>query len=805
MRFEWAQDNLSKKMNNIMKKRIVLLDCENLFRVTLLEPNHKQDKPGCIRKQTIILLVFFSLSFSLPLPAQWVWQNPKPTGNDILNVKFIDENTGWFVGNYGTIFKTTDGGLTWFTQNTKYTCDFTAIDPVDANNIWVIGYGYDTVYVENDPSFKILFSADGGKHWDLKLSGAKYFCDSTCRKFGYIEDIDFIDETTGYVVGDSGLILKTTNAGTSWELQEQSKDYNFKSVQFFDPIKGYVAGGGGYITIGHVPRRDNFDEHGAILKTTDGGLHWQTVYSDTFTFFDIYFRNPQLGWAVGEARWLIGYGEIGGYQTLLKTTDGGENWTKLMERDTINPLALNIYFINDSVGWMVGSGGGFMKTTDGGYTWALSFPSQHFLQHLVDVFAFDTSHIITVGDYHTILQTSDGGNNWCHRDTSSLLNASIRDIRFLNPDTGVIIQSYLWRTTDKGQHWNWIGIGGLWALDCNGDKDCWTVGYGGRILHSSDAGNSWVDQNSGITEWIQAVKFVSTKIGWAAGEYTILKTTDGGNTWFTQYVNQSQSNYYAITTQDSNRLWIYAYIGATLRTMNGGITWYDCSSSLDSMCAIYFINPDTGWVRKNVTLYRTFNGGTTWEEIGERIIPNTKTQFVDVNNGWFFDSYSVSRTTNGGYDWWPEVRVRVVRSIYSLHFIDSSHGWCGTMDGGLIRYGYPELITNVVQEHSSVLLPNEIKLLPNYPNPFNSGTFIHYEIKTKSKITITIYDLLGREVRLLDSNEKEPGNYTTIWDGKNNNGSETASGVYICRMYVEPSPSALHKSLIQSQKLLLIK
>jgi hypothetical protein len=58
---------------------------------------------------TFILLIIISFQ----LHAQWFWQNPKPQGNTLNSVDFVNENLGWAVGEYGTILKTTDGGMEW--------------------------------------------------------------------------------------------------------------------------------------------------------------------------------------------------------------------------------------------------------------------------------------------------------------------------------------------------------------------------------------------------------------------------------------------------------------------------------------------------------------------------------------------------------------------------------------------------------------------------------------------------------------------------------------------------------------------
>ncbi len=77
-------------------------------------------------------------------------------------------------------------------------------------------------------------------------------------------------------------------------------------------------------------------------------------------------------------------------------------------------------------------------------------------------------------------------------------------------------------------------------------------------------------------------------------------------------------------------------------------------------------------------------------------------------------------------------------------------------------------------------LPTEFKLYTNYPNPFNPSTTIRYDLPIKTKIRVTIYNLLGQKVRTLVEGEQPPGRYTVLWNGKNDAGQPVASGIYIC-------------------------
>ena len=79
-------------------------------------------------------------------------------------------------------------------------------------------------------------------------------------------------------------------------------------------------------------------------------------------------------------------------------------------------------------------------------------------------------------------------------------------------------------------------------------------------------------------------------------------------------------------------------------------------------------------------------------------------------------------------------------------------------------------------------LPADYTLMQNYPNPFNPVTIINYSLPKKSAVSLVIYDMLGREVKTLVSEEKDAGYYSVEWRGENNLGQKTASGMYIYKL-----------------------
>ena len=87
------------------------------------------------------------------------------------------------------------------------------------------------------------------------------------------------------------------------------------------------------------------------------------------------------------------------------------------------------------------------------------------------------------------------------------------------------------------------------------------------------------------------------------------------------------------------------------------------------------------------------------------------------------------------------------------------------------------VLTNAKDEEP--VLPKRLVLNENYPNPFDPTTTIAYSLASRSKVVLTIYNLLGQEVKALVNEVQTPGNRLITWDGRDNQGDMVGSGVYI--------------------------
>ena len=114
------------------------------------------------------------------------------------------------------------------------------------------------------------------------------------------------------------------------------------------------------------------------------------------------------------------------------------------------------------------------------------------------------------------------------------------------------------------------------------------------------------------------------------------------------------------------------------------------------------------------------------------------------------------------------------------YFLQSNSPCLGTGQDGL-NIGALGISTAVATDHN-MEIPTNFKLKQNYPNPFNPETHITYQLPEDSHVELKIYNTLGQEITTLLNEDKPAGYYTVLWDGRNNNGKQVVSGIYLYKI-----------------------
>lgn len=241
-------------------------------------------------------------------------------------------------------------------------------------------------------------------------------------------DAFFINSTTGWVLGSSGQIFKTTLGGDNWTQQTSGTTTTLNSIYFTSINNGVAVGA-----------------NGIIVRTTNGGTSWQAVSSGVSNnLTDVFFLNANTGWAVGSQ------------YVVLKTVDGGATWSRI-SIDTgasTNDTYTDIQFTDINTGYVAGSSStnstSFVrKSIDSGTNWATSTTTSAGVIRKLSFLNNDTGWTggrssnpnVTFPD---VSKTANSGTNWLSYSalqTTTYASRSINSIQFIDANRGWMLTS----------------------------------------------------------------------------------------------------------------------------------------------------------------------------------------------------------------------------------------------------------------------------------------------------------------------------------------------------------------------------
>lgn len=265
--------------------------------------------------------------------------------------------------------------------------------------------------------------------------------------------------------------------------------------------------------------------YGGIIRTTDGGNVWELIDgTESFTLYDICRVDDDTLWCVGN----------GGI--IIRSTDGGDTWEDKSKPEFGVLNFRGCYFENVGDGWVVGDEK-VLYTSDGGANWTEQAQVVGLRLYAIDF--VDPYRGWTVGDNGTVLHTTDRGTNW--NPQASGTSVRLRSADFVDQLNGWACGDDGWAiyTTDAGANWTRrtlstsTSLNNVFFLD---GVHGWMVGYDGNTFQTSDLGSNWVSHPT-PGYYMYGIGFADTLTGWASGYYEVLKSTDGGQSWFSQYGN----------------------------------------------------------------------------------------------------------------------------------------------------------------------------------------------------------------------------------------------------------------------------
>jgi photosystem II stability/assembly factor-like uncharacterized protein len=737
------------------------------------------------RQQLFISICILCLT-ALNAQSQWINQSPDTVLRAYRTVFMLDGQTGWIGGDYGSILKTSDGGNSWVIQRSSslWYDDISEIKFVDKFT------GYSLGSINN--AGVLLSTSDGGATWNIDNSFYKLFADS-----GYWPTRLSITKSGDSVLvsvfcwGSRGTPLVThiavyssTDIGKTWTLRKNPPvpDQNISEVVFPTPSTELVLA------------------ENTIYKTTDDGDNWQQDklnISENSSFLTFRFLNSDTGYFAGPTDALS-------YSSPLMigwTYDGGVTWT-IDSTESLKNLILGVVLFTSpekgfAVRWNTAS---IFNTTDGGKTWIENKLSNNIVPQ--DIYSADGQTVVAAGPGGEILVSKDSGATWL--DLTPPQKIQLTSVKYLTNNLVAAIGNSdgLFISTDSCKTWTKHQMAsGLNVVIAFGNSlNCWIGDDSSRIYHSTDLGMTWslqkwynyLDPNSTLDPPLYGIHFFNDNVGCAVGGMGFITvTTDGGVTWISRTSNTSH-NLHGVFVASSTKAWAVGDAGSIFTTSNDFNNWSAQTSPVTStLRSVVFSDTLNGYILgENETILKTTNGGITWSLSQSPGSSLNAMKFINSNEGWAVgNSGKIFKTNNGGVKWMSQ-ESGISTNLLSLDFLNSYDG-IAVGDGGIVLTTKNGGTTTSVGQ-AGISLPTTIKLEQNYPNPFNPVTNLSFSIPKRSFVSVKVYDLLGREVSTIISEEMSAGIYTKQW-----NAVGFPSGVYFYRLQAG--------SYIETKKLVLLK
>jgi photosystem II stability/assembly factor-like uncharacterized protein len=453
------------------------------------------------------------------------------------------------------------------------------------------------------------------------------------------------------------------------------------------------------------------------------------------------------------------------------STDFGVSWIP-----SLSPGLYNVYQVHSLVAggldtiYAGAHGNGLYRTSNGGSSWGNPSDMGGAFLPSNDIYAVGIAPngILYASLYGEIYKSTDKGRNWYIAKNSSGGTAGFQTIAF--GSSRIYIggsNDWFYYSTNDGSSWTWEGSSsGLahapmtLAVNSSGTIFAGTSGWG--VFKSTDGGINWTAVNTNLGNLhINTLAINTAGVIYAGTTGGIFVSTDNGSNWT---INNS-----GLTNTDIRSL-AFDYLG--------------------NVYAGAYTSGGAGGLWRSTAILPVELATFTVFEKGNTSVLQWKTE-TEVNNYGF----EVERRTIGTLEW------------ATIGFVQS-HGTSNTpheytfLDKNLVNGKYLYRLKQIDNDASFTYsksvevnihhVPTMFSLAQNFPNPFNPSTTISFDLPATTFVSLKVFDLIGREVTSIVSEEMPAGSYSRQWDGQN-----FPSGIYFYRLTTD--------SYTATKKLVLMK
>jgi hypothetical protein len=338
----------------------------------------------------------------------------------------------------------------------------------------------------------------------------------------------------------------------------------------------------------------------------------------------------------------------------------------------------------------------------------------------------------------------------------------------------------------------------------------------GDVFKSIDRGNSWINTANlpGITSARTLVRLQNGDILVGTSPYDvtnrnrIYRTTDGGSSWvltgLLPHINPCKFIYQ--TTNGAIYTGGFGIDSETIihKSVDNGVTWdaltvipqFECHSDADGFYetknGVLYVTgyiPSHGVREGAGYVYKSLDQGVTWESCtkivrGDSVNSGRIYSIVDDAYGTLYvgmqpapDSV-VYASSDRGRTWYSTGGLEGTFECLCLLRRSDGTIYAGTTpNGDVFKYNPP---TRIVEKTFDV--PMTFELYQNYPNPFNSTTTICFQLPSRSRVKIDVYDILGQFINTLIDKNFQAGWHDLQFTAINKSGHQLSSGVYYYRL-----------------------
>lgn len=714
-----------------------------------------------------------------------------------------------YIGTYSAgIYKTYNGGETWkycsyenipvYEDTLSYSpslpcwwfgdfypIDAIAIDPQNENHLWI-----------SSLERGLFESTDGGNTWYKAKESLPDTLAVNIININYQNPDDIVLGTGKYFTPDSiqnGGLYRTLDGGNTWNLIESlphGKTYNITDIKRYPNENEHIVVG--------ISSAGEAGFSWGIMESFDNGNSWQELMNN-FPVYDISINpgNTQNIWGVvytGYLDWWLEFSDNGGQNwSLYEGFEDPYKWITSMYADEDFNLYIERQTEEPDFSFSI------LKSSDNGLTWNnvdklndKTSDGTINLRNSCQAEASNTNNIY-FGNYYGVFHSESGGISTLEQNTN-LMNSYIVDLEIHPRNNDEIYAAGgqgLWKSIDAGHNWERKVID---PVGCTKYNPLYpdTLYYAGRDpMRSYDGGISWQNIRHNIVGTVGdiAINPISTNILYLFtfidfNIYPLYKSTDYGDSWSLAFVSHNYETFTHILIDFQYPDTVYF---GNHRSIDGWLTWEENALGLFRIDGIHTQNSNilygsTYWTGNN-DIQVSYDWGITFQLMDEYLtgqFPNNNIRnFTIANDNPNYLYYctgndGIHYSADAGSTWQKFEGDYNSRTTEIIPLLNENKYFIATHGDGV--YVYDTTYTNSVFEKP---FPNKEKRLFVSPNPFKGTTTLRYIVKRPGFVNINVYDAQGNKINILLNEYKNTGEFETIWNGKDINGKEVNSGLYL--------------------------